>query len=170
MTLQGTVADNALSRLREQHAELRRERTLDLRVPGWSGMLIARYTPVRAGEMRKLSARITKLAGQDTPEADLTAAADIIVTACKEMLIRSDDGELKLLADEAGLDAPVRYDKQLAEILGFEAESAREVVYNVFPQFPDGGVIESTVNAHAAEIAEWIANVDAEVATDLGEG
>ena len=77
-----TQGNSAIERLREQHSELRRERTLDLRVPGWSGLLIARYQPVRAGEMRKLSTRINKLAGQDTPEADLTAAADIIVTAC----------------------------------------------------------------------------------------
>lgn len=163
-----TQGNSAIERLREQHSELRRERTLDLRVPGWSGLLIARYQPVRAGEMRKLSSRITKLAGQDTPEADLTAAADVIVTACKEMLI-DQDGEKLTLQEQLGVDAPVRYDRKLAEVLGFEAESAREVVYNVFPQFPDGGVIETTVNAHAAEIAEWIANVDEEVSASLGE-
>lgn len=168
MNTQGTMENTALARLREQHAELRKERTLDLRVPGWSGMLIARYTPVRAGEMRKLSARINRLAGQDTPEADLAAAADLIVTACSEMLVVA-DGEKKSLQDEAGTDVPVRYDSKLAEILGFDAETAREVVYNVFPQFPDGGVIETTVTAHALEIAEFVTNVDEEVSSELGE-
>jgi len=131
-------------------------------------MLIARYTPVRAGEMRKLSERINRLAGQDTPEADVAAAADLIVTACQEMLVVV-DGKKKALQEEAGTQAPVRYDRELAEILGFEADSAREVVYNVFPQFPDGGVIETTVTAHALEIAEFVTNVDEEVSSELGE-
>jgi hypothetical protein len=163
------VVDSAIVRLREQHAELRRERTLDLRVPGWSGMLVARYTPVRAGEMRKLASRVDRLESQATPEADLAAAADLIITTCKEILVVV-DGEKRTLQDEAGKDAPVRFDKQLAEILGFEAESAREVVYGCFPQFPDGSPIETTINAHALEVAEWITNVDEEVSSDLGEG
>lgn len=171
MEIQGSEVevDSALARLRSQHAELRRERTLDLRVPGWSGMLIARYTPVRAAEMRKLAARIDRLEAQATPESDLAAAADLIITTCKE--IRVDvDGEVKSLADEAGLEAPVRFDKELAKILGFEAESAREVVYGCFPQFPDGSPIETTITAHALEVVEWITNVDEEVSAGLGEG
>lgn len=162
------VVDSALARLREQHAELRRERTLDLRVPGWSGMLVARYTPVRANEMRKLAARVDRLEAQATPESDLAAAADLIITTCKEILVDV-DGEIKPLAEEAGLEAPVRFDKELAGILGFEAESAREVVYGCFPQFPDGAPIETTINAHALEVAAWITNVDEEVSAGLGE-
>jgi hypothetical protein len=154
---------DALARLRKQHAELRKERTLDLRIPGWNGLLIARYSPVRAGEMRKLSNRINKLAGQENAEADLAAAADLIITACREILTVV-DGEKIPLATEAGSDSPVGYDSRLAEIVGFEAESARDVVYGVFPQFEDGAVIETTVNAHALEVAEWITNVDEEVA------
>lgn len=162
------VVNNALGKLRKQHAELRKERTLDLRVPGWSGMLIARYSPVRAADLRKLSTRITKLSQQDTPESDLAAAADLIITACREILVEV-DGEVRPLADEAGYDSPVRFDKRLAEVLGFEAESAREVVYGCFPQFEDGTVIETTVNAHALEVTEWITNVDEEVLSELGE-
>lgn len=165
MTDQG-IEVSSLDRLRKQHAELRKERTLEIRIPGWNGLLWAVYTPVRAADMRKMAERINRLAGNGTVEDDLAAAADLIITACKEILTVVDGKKIPLAA-EANYDEPIRFDDRLAEIAGFTAESARDVLFGVFPQFEDGSVIESTVNAHALEIADWISNVDQEVSDEF---
>lgn len=159
---QAPLAGSPLAALRERRESLRRDRHLDLEVPGWDGLLVARYGPPEPGAMTRYAEQATILARENRDDAALVASTDILVGLCREILTRGDDGDLVSLAELAGESDAIRYDERLAEHLGYEATSAREVVWGVFPQHPDGRALDYVVQAHANEVVSWLSRVDEE--------
>ncbi|MCW3039352.1 MAG: hypothetical protein JWM31_1257 [Solirubrobacterales bacterium] len=140
-----------LGRLAARRQELQAQRTpLDLDVPGYGGALVARYGFVGYQEAAKTAKRLERV--PDEAARNLLGCIDQLTMACIGLFERDDDGELTQVADGFGPD--------LAEILGFEAETAREVVQGTFP---DEWAIIRQAQAHS----EWLNRESPEVDSDL---
>lgn len=152
---------SVLGRLRERRAELAADHRLDLAIPGYGGELVARYRPLTAEEQRHLAAKVDRADHASEAKAaavQMMVAVDTIVAACDEILVMQDGG-LVPLAAIAGAEGPVRFDEQLAEALGIDADTAREVVCGLFPRDRGGQVLPQPVNRHANEVAVWMARI-----------
>jgi hypothetical protein len=108
-----------LQRLRERYERAEEDSTLDLDIPEYGGLLVARFRRLKGDELDGLTADVENL---------LEYNIAVLVEATVEVLARDKDGTLQSLAD----DHPVLWDAELAGILGFEAESAREVLLKAF--------------------------------------
>jgi len=152
----GARTDNGslLSRIRERRAQLQEERHLDLDIPGYDGMLVARYRPLPWDEVKKIGEKVEK---SKNPRKELYAMADVLVRACDSIWFRDPETN-ELRPVQSG--EPVRYDDRLAEALGFTADSARQVLLATFNN-------DLAVTAHHMEAAEWMQASDVEVNEDL---
>jgi hypothetical protein len=155
----GDNPDNAISvleQLREQREELKTgEHRLDLDIPGYNGMLVARYKPLRWSIIEALTKKVRK--DKSGVSKNVLASTDTLIEACEEIFLRV-NGELTSIPTGAGL--PVKFDTRLAEALSFEAATVREVVAGVFPN--EMGVIE-----HNVMYSRWLRDVTKEVDEDL---
>lgn len=156
------TAGSALSimdQVREQREELKEEEHhLDLDIPGYNGLLVARYIPVRFQVIEKLAKAAQK--DRSGVSKNVLASTDTLIEACQEIFLRV-DGELQPIPTGSGV--PVTFEKRLAEALGFEATTAREVVAGVFAN--EFGVID-----HNVRYSKWLRDVTKEVDDDfLGE-
>lgn len=159
---------SALDSLRARRAELSRDRTLDVPVPGWpDGLLIARYGPPEPGGLDGIVGAARRFEAEGQQDVELAAAADTLIELCRELLTTGEDGEPVGLAQLAGEGQPIRFDSRLAEHLGFDAGSARECVYGVFPQDEQGRVLDFTVRSHAQQVIGWIGRIGREADTAL---
>jgi len=160
MTDNGTNGAGAshLDFLRARHAALTKDRTLDLEVPGYAHRLVIRYGRVPwsvVGRAQELFAN----PGPDH-EGTLLAQVDFLVAACREVLVRDDDGTLKSI-DPSG--EPRRFDPTLAELLRFDTKTAREVVRELFRNDP-------AVAVQAGEVMSWSVNAEEDAAEEfMGE-
>lgn len=144
----GTEAVDAspLGRIRAKREQLAGQSgTLTLEIPGYAGDLHARYRYIPFSQAKKQG----EVMRESTPKKlhDLYGCADTLILTCQEILVRGADGELEPVDLEA--DTPIRFEKRLADELGFEAPSARAVVLGVFNN--DYGVI-----AQAMRVSAWL--------------
>lgn len=140
------LAGSRLDWLRAKHDALKADRTVDLAVPGYDGRVVVRYGPVPWGVMSNVQPMI--LAGDADAAMFGKANADVVIAACRDVLVR-DDGE----DDLHGIDpeGPVRFGPELADLIGADAKTARGVVEWLFPS-------EWAVAAHATELITWTQN------------
>lgn len=174
---QEDVADNqdsVVGWLKQQREDLRGGHELVLPIPGYQGRLHARYKPLRDKIWQDFKARQRKrqkVSGHDTP--DLVLAADIIVAACDELLVRKPGASvLTPLDDEQGFRTgnPARWSKDTADRLGAPGlEKAADAVYSLFPRDDADEVIASVVEGHGHRIYEWLTNLDEETDEEVGE-
>lgn len=146
--------DSPRARLRAAREQLRQKRSIDLVVPGYNGLLGVRYRPVRQEEFQRLARRLSN------ETTALEAALDMMVEACEAILYR-DSAEVDfepLVDDKSGM--PLRFGPELADVLGFEAESARETVLGVFS--PDG-VKDLSPIVHGNALSEWMQGNDEQI-------
>lgn len=143
-------AGSHLDWLRARRTALTGDRTTDMDVPGYHGRLVVRYAPVPWKVVAKMQALT------DRPDPDgarlLNANCDVLIAACREVLYRDDDGELASVdptGDTRG------FDPRLAELLGIEADTAREVVRGVFPSY-------TALAIQAGEVFDWTQTADEE--------
>jgi len=131
-----------LSRIRSRCAEVAAEESLTLPIPGrrWEGALVVRYGIVDAQEVVKLNARKSDPAGVEIN-------SDFLLRACRAVLLRDDDGSLVELTDDNG--QPTTF-AGLADKLGIEVESARELIAFLF----EGNGL--AIIAHADLVAAWM--------------
>lgn len=94
-----------IDRIRQRHA--RRSHHLDLPIPEWGGDVVVRYGRVPPRTLRAAARR----KGNPTH-----SNAQLLVAACKEILILGDDGELHPAAEADGLPTPIRFDGRLADL------------------------------------------------------
>lgn len=132
------------------------ERTYDVDVPGYGGLLVIRCGSLPGSWLSKTADRRET---SRSPERDFNANADTLIAACREVLARpSIDDELQPL-DE---DEPMQIDERLAEGLGIDVTRGRLLVRQLFGAAPIpelalgdamGGYIEwaRAVNADADE-------------------
>lgn len=173
---QGSLVD----RLRTQHAQAREaEKSLDLPIPGWSGMLRVKYAPV---EWEKL-AELLERASAKTPAEGLAENLEALGDACAAILV-CEKGETRSLADalrEQGEDVhgEVKFDQVAVEVLDLKftdpgsgiprpPETRDETILAAFA----GAVSpELAITEHAGKLAAWMMgrNVEASEET-LGKG
>jgi hypothetical protein len=145
---------SSLEAIRSRRTELARRKTLDLLVPGYEDLGV-RYQPVPDEEFDKLVARI-QAAGAGSSNVD--AACDLLSHSCEAILYRAEGGPLEPLTDDAGV--PLGFDTRLAELLGFEAQTARAVIRGVFS--PDG-TAPLAPGLHAMAVVEWMQGNEAAI-------
>jgi hypothetical protein len=133
------AAISPLDQLKNQYQEVQESRghTVELNVPGYNDELVATYRLLTTDEVEKLVKRHTKI--KSNTQKNLQIAMSILGAACEGIHLRV-NGELQSLQEIKELDAPVRFNKTLADILGFDATSSRDVLLAVFPT--DWSIIE----------------------------
>lgn len=156
--------DTVIGRLRAKREALAREQTIDMPIPGYGGELVCRYRlldPLTEG--KEIGQRLQTQFPKKEQETELLhfVNVDTIVAACVGFFIKHPgSGDLHPLGDSAdgmaGL-APTYEDTQLAELLGFEAETARQAVVAVF------GGNRAAVNVHAMRLQSWMSDTSGEL-------
>jgi hypothetical protein len=149
---------SVLAALRERAAQLRAEQTTDLDIPGYNGLLVARYRAVSLGRV------YARASGVQTPLTfEWTLAADTLAGALVELFMRdaADSEELHPLFT----DIAARFDDDLVSALNLhpEARSGRAVLVALC----GGGALgESRVWAHYMAYQGWLlAGVEEEEGT-----
>lgn len=156
---------STLARIREQRDSIRRQNKLDLRVPGYEDLKVS-YKLMTEGQTEKVARKIESAQRSGDGKKSLDAAADFLIAACDSILVRVEDGFEPLVDDER---ATVRFDSRLAEMLGFEAGSAREVVLETFSPEGDDGLRRNpdAMIDHFTAIASWRRGREYEIDRDL---
>jgi hypothetical protein len=153
------VTESALERIRQRRKAAAETTTTDMPIPGFGGELVARYRIIDPlVEGKEIGQRIAQqFPKQDQlSEATHYANVDMLIAACVGFYVKHPaTGQLAPFGDtspdHAGL-APTYEDEALAELMGFEASSARECVVGVF------GGHRAAVNVHAQLLQAWMAN------------
>lgn len=149
-------AGGLLENLRRRRESLAADATTLLDVPGYGGLLTVRYRTLDAKAIKQIGKRAEsagRLSG-DEATAELNGGVDQIAASCVEVLVRDQETGALSPIDPSG--EPRRFDRRLAELLGFEAENGRQVVYGVFG--PDMHIM-GTVK----ELTEWQTGASREV-------
>lgn len=155
--------DTVLAKLRAARAKLEANRTVDIEIPGWSGLLFARYKQLSYEDWRPLTAAER---GPQSPTEELVTAWDTLIAACECIMIANDEGELEPLGD-----GKVRFDSRLADLLPLASgsdddpvipETPHEIVAAVFPNEP-------SVIGQRDQYIYWLANGEAMIKAELGK-
>lgn len=136
-----------IDRIRERHE--RRDPTLDLAIPRWGGDVVVRFgrLPIKA---------VTASARRKAPAQ---ANAELLVAACREILVRDEDGDLQPAASADDIDAPVRFDGRLADLFDLRgAETPRAIALAMYAD-------TVAVGAHAKRVFDWQTGADLDEST-----
>ena len=145
-----------IARLRALREEAKADHHLDLDIPGYEGLLVARFKPYSIAKSEAKANVLRKEMGKKRSVL-LQASCDGLIDACDEVLIRkTPDADLQPVDDVT----PVRFDSRLAELLGIQATTAREVVVGLFPT-------EQSILAMNVAVSEWLQDVTRDVDEDL---
>lgn len=149
-----------LDQLRSRRAAMAQERHIDLDLPGYLDLLVARYRPLEWKVIHEIQAR----AKGDAAEAELNAAADLLIQACERIFMRRDGVLVPLeeVTDELGSE-PVRFDENLAKATGVEDSTngtARSVAKAVIPN-------EIALIEHQAYLLLWMRSANSETDQDF---
>jgi hypothetical protein len=148
---------SVLAVLRDRAAQLRAEQTTDLDIPGYNGLLVARYRAVSLGRI------YARAGGVQTPlNPEWTLGADTLAGALVELFMRdsADSEELHPLFT----DIPARFDDDLVSALNLhpDAQTGRAVLVALCGGGPLG---ETRVWAHYMTYQGWLlAGVEGESA------
>lgn len=159
----GAAPSNAFDRLKARRRKLAEDKTLDLPVQGYGGDLVVRYKLLDWDTLNEIE---TKALRSDNPRAELYGQMDTLIAACDMVLIKADGDKEPRPAHEAdpSLGEPLRFDERLADKLGFEAKSAREVLVGVF----DGN--ETAIPPIYQALSRWLSGARAQVDEEFIEG
>ena len=140
-----------LDRLRSRAADVQRERTLDLSVPGWHGELVLRFRPLDVGQLERFVEN--RRAGRPS---GVSESIDALATCCVGVFGR-DGGRLVELADDGG---PLRIEHRLGVLLGQPVPpgatlTVREVVLGLF------GGNAFALGTFVDRMVEWMSDPDA---------
>lgn len=144
--------------LRQKRAEAARRTTIDMRVPGYDGVLVARYRlldPLKEG--KQIGERIRSQFKGDDESQLFFANVDTLIEACVGLFERDPDTRELAPIDPEETGEPVRYDHRLAAGLGITIEigdkqPARTTVLGVF----NGNKV--AINRHAGQVEMWMAD------------
>jgi len=159
----GAVADSSvLAAVRVRAAQLAQENTVELDIPGYSGVLVGRYKAISIARV------YGGQSGQQlrNPLGDWGVAADALARALVGLFGRNEAGELEPLFH----DQDARYDDELAGVL--ELEPTEHTARAVLVALCGGGELgESRVWQHFLMYQSWLTEGSAqEVAAEaVGE-
>lgn len=136
--------------VRARHEQLSGERSTDIPVPGYQGRLAFRFGPVPWRAIKRSQDLIAK--DDADGRGSLTANMDVIITACRDVL-----------ADGAPIDdaGPTRIDAKLAELVGSDTTTARELLAWLF------GSNELGIGVMAGELVTWSQEMHTETTEEL---
>jgi hypothetical protein len=158
-----TPGSSLMDRLRAKHQELSERQTIDIPLPGYEDLLVARYRVLTVkNEISPIAKRVAKESKGDQGVAQLSATLDAMARACVELLTPRDD-ELVPLSGAFGPDEPpVRYDERLAEFMGWtDVTNARETILKLFA----GN--EPMVLAHGNMLQRWMSDTSRDVSNEF---
>lgn len=165
----------ALAKIGEQHKKLRDQKTLDLQIPGYEGLMKVRYRLLPEAEMDRLSKRLEAVKDEGVI-GSWEAEADTIVALCDRIYLRENtDDEWQVLQDDNG---PIRFGASFAQALeavGIQVGSgrARESVIDFFspradPSDPTSArQFPNAMERHTNAIILWNRNQTELIARDL---
>jgi hypothetical protein len=158
---QGNGAEGAnatlLNQLRDKREALKGDHYLDLDIPGYEGMLVGRFRPFPVEKSERKMKEFQKLVGKQPML--LKAACDTLIDACEQLMVRKEAGaEPQPIDPEA--DAPIAFDSRAAELFGFQASTARQVVIGLFPT-------EQSIVATNVEVSRWMQTLSRDTDEEL---
>lgn len=130
--------------------------TVDLELPGYKGLLWARYGLLDNSQLGKIAKRV-KRQYKKQEELVLALSCDILIAACEGFYHRNENGDLEAITR----DGEVLNYTNAGEFLKFEAPTARLSVIQVFAG-NEIAVIDQQVR-----LARWMRNTGIEVDADL---
>ena len=140
--------------IRAEREAIASEKTLDLLVPGYSGLLAVRYRSISDRELEGYLKKAQRESGQD-----MRSNYDLLIEACETILYReAEDQEFTPALDENGDE--IRFDIRLSEMLGMNATSARETIAEFFSP---GGAQPLAVAQHIGAVADWLQGKASEI-------
>lgn len=153
-----SASDGSLrGRVATRRSELRDQRPIELDVPGYKGILRARYRTLDYPAVRAIGERHKNV--RSRPEAELKIAADTLCAACDCLLAVSEDG--------AARETQFRWDWETARKL-FEIP-AGEVPDDALPRVALQRIVphSTALMLHYAEYDSRSRGVDDEVAEEI---
>jgi hypothetical protein len=142
-----------LAHVREQRdKKLAEDHYLDVDLPGYDGLLVARFVPFPVAKSERAAPSMRKKMDKGEPIL-LDSACDTLINACEQIMVRK-PGETDPIAIDD--ENPVRFDSRLAELIGLgKSETSRQVVKDLF--FTEQGII-----AVAMTVDTWMRDVTKE--------
>jgi hypothetical protein len=153
----GEAGRSTLDWLRARHEELRADRELAYKVPGYGGRLVLVFGPAPWAALSRVQA-LASAADDDTGQALLNINLDIIVASCRAVRVVDDEGALVSIDAESA--EPVRIGARLAELLGTGTTTARATLRWLFPN-------DVAVGSCAGELLSWTQDADAETVAEF---
>ena len=149
---EGSVLDVIRRRRESYHAE---EHYYAL-VPGYEGLFALECGPLKAETQTATRVRMQMLERKGDPARDWAINADTLIAVTERVVGRVSIGSpwesIDTLTGE-----PVRIEERLAELLGVEAASARELLRAVFDKVPSP---EVAIGVRVNEYLEWAQGLD----------
>lgn len=152
-----------LDRLKQRHDELGEDWTKEFPVPGYGDELFLRCGVVEWEKLSEIAERVADIA-KTHPKAKLLGQIDTIIAAHREVVVKI-DGEFHRpcdvapLREAAGLQEgeALRLDGNLASMLEFDADTARQAVVGLF----NGKEFQITLMHN--DLMEWMGDADARI-------
>lgn len=139
--------------------EIRGEHHLDLEVPGYKGVLWLRFKLIPFKQTEQMGERLRR-ESKKLESMTLTGAIDTLIAGCEQVMLK--DGDTLHPIDPAA-EPPVKLEQRLAELLRFEADTARKVVRELFGN-------DYAITQTAVRLSRWMTDTTREVDEDfLGE-
>lgn len=154
----------ALAGIAKRHEEIRADKTLDLFVPGYEGMMKVRYRLLPEAEMDRLGRRIEEVKRGEGVAGAWKVEADSLVAMCDRILLREPPAEdYEVMEDEHG---PIRFEGRFAQALekaGVKVSGAKatEIVLDFFsprsePDNPSSPrLLPNAMDRHTGAIFKW---------------
>jgi hypothetical protein len=146
--------------LRRQRESNLQNETLNLALPEYTDPeLVGQYRMVDPSELAAIGEKL-KREFKNRMELVTYGAIDSIIAACVGLYARP-AGSKELISLDEGI--PLRFDSRLADYLGIEATTAREVVIQTF------GANMYAIIDHNVKITRWMGDRKADLGDGLGE-
>jgi hypothetical protein len=152
-------AGSLQERLHQRRAEMQAQEPEEFDVPGYEGIIVARYQILPWKQHRAITARHEK--SRDVAERDMYVAADTLINACVDLAEVLPDGSRKPLGYKWGV-------KAAQELFGVDSplETARQGILACFPR-------DGLLMSHYGEVMQWQQGaqpkVDRELEQELGK-
>ena len=129
--------------LRMLHEQIHLEHSTDLSVPRFGGKVLIRYRAPGDRDIAEVSKKI-KGGVQDGFDANV----NLLIRSCIGVYMNKGDKLVKIMNDSQ----PVKFDSNLAKVIGVEAGSAKDVLRALFG---GGEECSMAIHAQAQELIEW---------------
>lgn len=153
-----------MDRLRTQQAELATGQHCDLAIAGYTDpLLVARYRFMPVEESSEIGKKVRAQTDDDSAKL-LLAGMDLLINACEGLYTREPGSkELEPLDLGDGDSESPTYDHRVAKAFGFESDTARETLRQLF-KLNDYAIVE-----HAQRLQRWMSDTSTKTLDALGE-